>query len=277
MSIDTRNPTKLQVKKLLRAYDDVEASEDDGLTMLDAGEDEEEEEEEEHIEADTDTDNTDDEDDDCKRGWKKGPAPWDNDSDFELEDNGYWSPKSDGSEDTEDDGWSTCMCVKCGRGDDEGNLLLCDGDIECDVAQHTYCCSPPFPRVPRGEWRCDKCRPPTDGPVRTTTKVLTRLIRARDYYGVPAVSAPPAPSPPPVDVAPPPLPPPQADITALLRPAPAVTEEEGPGQANSAVSPETGPTYRKRHRRIKKMWATLLRYRPNMGRYLPLKKCKKKV
>ena len=260
MSIDTRNSTKLQVKQLLRAYDDVEEKCDDDLTMLDAEEEEEEEEE-----ADTLT--TDDEEDDGKRWKKKEPAPWENDADSENEDNGYRSPKSDDSEDT--DGFSAYVCRKCGRGDDEGNLLLCDGDIECDVAQHTYCCSPPFPRVPRGEWRCDKCRPPTDGPVRTTTTVLKRLIRARDYYRVPAVSAPLAPSPPPVDVAPPPLLTPLVDTSALLRPPPAVTEEEVPVQAIPAVSPETRPHHR--NRRVKKMWRTLLQYRPKMARYFPLR------
>uniref|UniRef100_F1KQT2 [histone H3]-trimethyl-L-lysine(4) demethylase n=1 Tax=Ascaris suum TaxID=6253 RepID=F1KQT2_ASCSU len=46
------------------------------------------------------------------------------------------------------------MCKKCGRGDDENCLLLCD---DCDYALHTYCCEPPLNAVPKGEWRCQKC------------------------------------------------------------------------------------------------------------------------
>lgn len=39
------------------------------------------------------------------------------------------------------------MCKKCGRGDDENCLLLCD---DCDYALHTYCCEPPLNAVPKG-------------------------------------------------------------------------------------------------------------------------------
>ncbi|KHN86026.1 Lysine-specific demethylase rbr-2 [Toxocara canis] len=46
------------------------------------------------------------------------------------------------------------MCKKCGRGDDENCLLLCE---DCEYALHTYCCEPPLNAVPKGEWRCHKC------------------------------------------------------------------------------------------------------------------------
>uniref|UniRef100_A0A0R3S4U1 [histone H3]-trimethyl-L-lysine(4) demethylase n=1 Tax=Elaeophora elaphi TaxID=1147741 RepID=A0A0R3S4U1_9BILA len=46
------------------------------------------------------------------------------------------------------------VCKKCGKGDDEEYLLLCE---DCDYALHTYCCSPALPSVPRSEWRCRRC------------------------------------------------------------------------------------------------------------------------
>ncbi|CAG9533594.1 unnamed protein product [Cercopithifilaria johnstoni] len=46
------------------------------------------------------------------------------------------------------------VCRKCGKGDDEEHLLMCE---DCDYALHTYCCSPPLPSVPRSEWRCRRC------------------------------------------------------------------------------------------------------------------------
>ncbi|VDK56058.1 unnamed protein product [Anisakis simplex] len=39
------------------------------------------------------------------------------------------------------------MCKKCGRGDDEKCLLLCE---DCDYSLHTYCCEPPLNNVPKG-------------------------------------------------------------------------------------------------------------------------------
>ena len=50
----------------------------------------------------------------------------------------------------------TC-CGVCGRGDREDVLLLCDGD--CGGAAHTFCVG--LDAVPRGEWRCTLCRPPS--------------------------------------------------------------------------------------------------------------------
>jgi [histone H3]-trimethyl-L-lysine4 demethylase len=46
------------------------------------------------------------------------------------------------------------VCAKCGSGDDEARLLLCE---TCDSSLHTYCTNPPMSTVPKGEWRCQKC------------------------------------------------------------------------------------------------------------------------
>eukprot|EP00877_Chromochloris_zofingiensis_P006429 jgi/Chrzof1/2039/UNPLg00695.t1 len=45
-------------------------------------------------------------------------------------------------------------CVVCGYPDDDHIILLCDG---CGTAWHTYCCSPPLPKVPEGTWLCASC------------------------------------------------------------------------------------------------------------------------
>ncbi|KAL3100378.1 hypothetical protein niasHS_001681 [Heterodera schachtii] len=46
------------------------------------------------------------------------------------------------------------MCGRCGAGDDEARLLLCE---TCDASMHTYCATPPLAVVPKGEWRCAQC------------------------------------------------------------------------------------------------------------------------
>ena len=38
------------------------------------------------------------------------------------------------------------VCAKCGEGDDECNLVLCD---ECPQGFHVYCLRPKLPSVPR--------------------------------------------------------------------------------------------------------------------------------
>ncbi|KAL6043476.1 Lysine-specific demethylase 5A, partial [Balamuthia mandrillaris] len=48
------------------------------------------------------------------------------------------------------------MCTKCGGGDDEDKILLCDGD-NCDNAYHLYCLRFPLTEVPKGNWLCDEC------------------------------------------------------------------------------------------------------------------------
>lgn len=47
------------------------------------------------------------------------------------------------------------VCEGCGSRGDETLLLLCD---DCDTTWHTYCARPPLGEVPRGPWRCERCR-----------------------------------------------------------------------------------------------------------------------
>ncbi|CAG9795330.1 unnamed protein product [Diatraea saccharalis] len=47
------------------------------------------------------------------------------------------------------------VCEGCGSRGDETLLLLCD---DCDTTWHTYCARPPLGEVPRGSWRCERCR-----------------------------------------------------------------------------------------------------------------------
>ena len=44
------------------------------------------------------------------------------------------------------------VCTVCQSGDDERNLLLCDG---CDEGYHVSCVG--LQRVPRGRWHCPSC------------------------------------------------------------------------------------------------------------------------
>ncbi|XP_076331157.1 lysine-specific demethylase 5A-like isoform X4 [Tachypleus tridentatus] len=46
------------------------------------------------------------------------------------------------------------VCLVCGRGDDEANMLLCDG---CDDSYHNFCLVPPLHEIPKGDWRCPRC------------------------------------------------------------------------------------------------------------------------
>ena len=40
------------------------------------------------------------------------------------------------------------ICLNCGRGDAEDQMLLCDG---CDDSYHTFCLMPRLPEIPKGE------------------------------------------------------------------------------------------------------------------------------
>ncbi|XP_076035943.1 lysine demethylase 5 isoform X2 [Oratosquilla oratoria] len=46
------------------------------------------------------------------------------------------------------------ICLNCGRGDAEDQMLLCDG---CDDSYHIFCLVPPLMDIPKGDWRCPKC------------------------------------------------------------------------------------------------------------------------
>ncbi|XP_045486668.1 bromodomain adjacent to zinc finger domain protein 2A isoform X12 [Pieris rapae] len=45
-------------------------------------------------------------------------------------------------------------CQFCLCGDNEGELLLCDG---CDKGYHTYCFKPRMDKIPEGDWYCWEC------------------------------------------------------------------------------------------------------------------------
>lgn len=45
-------------------------------------------------------------------------------------------------------------CEECGDGNEEDDLLLCDG---CDKLFHIFCLFPPLEEVPIGDWFCPDC------------------------------------------------------------------------------------------------------------------------
>eukprot|EP00899_Mesostigma_viride_P009889 jgi/Mesvir1/18901/Mv18898-RA.1 len=51
-------------------------------------------------------------------------------------------------------GSSDIKCQKCGRGDHEDVMLLCDG---CNRGFHTYCLVPRLASVPADDWFCREC------------------------------------------------------------------------------------------------------------------------
>uniref|UniRef100_A0A915JG42 Bromodomain adjacent to zinc finger domain protein 2B n=1 Tax=Romanomermis culicivorax TaxID=13658 RepID=A0A915JG42_ROMCU len=46
------------------------------------------------------------------------------------------------------------MCQICRRGDNDSQLLLCDG---CDLGYHTYCFKPEMSSIPDTDWFCPEC------------------------------------------------------------------------------------------------------------------------
>ena len=47
-------------------------------------------------------------------------------------------------------------CAECGSREDEGSMLLCDGE-GCGISIHMGCLSQPLEDVPEGDWLCPKC------------------------------------------------------------------------------------------------------------------------
>ncbi|KAJ2742877.1 hypothetical protein H4S06_005657, partial [Coemansia sp. BCRC 34490] len=45
-------------------------------------------------------------------------------------------------------------CEVCKSGEDDENMLICDG---CDCGFHMYCLNPPLSSIPRNDWYCDAC------------------------------------------------------------------------------------------------------------------------
>jgi hypothetical protein len=53
------------------------------------------------------------------------------------------------------DEWETVVCGKCGRGDRENVLMMCD-NATCENAMHSDCCGEE--QVPEGPWFCSEHR-----------------------------------------------------------------------------------------------------------------------
>uniref|UniRef100_A0A5K3EW47 Bromodomain adjacent to zinc finger domain protein 1A n=2 Tax=Mesocestoides corti TaxID=53468 RepID=A0A5K3EW47_MESCO len=64
-------------------------------------------------------------------------------------------------------------CRICRRNKDDESLLLCDG---CNSGFHLYCLRPPLHSIPRGDWFCLSCKPPT-APSRSATTNRQRRNR----------------------------------------------------------------------------------------------------
>ena len=64
--------------------------------------------------------------------------------------------KLDDEDDEEEMDVESIMCTTCGGGEDEENMLLCDGK-GCENAYHQYCLSIPISSIPVGDWFCDEC------------------------------------------------------------------------------------------------------------------------
>jgi hypothetical protein len=64
--------------------------------------------------------------------------------------------KLDDEDDEEEMDVESIMCTTCGGGEDEENMLLCDGK-GCENAYHLYCLSIPISSIPVGDWFCDEC------------------------------------------------------------------------------------------------------------------------
>ena len=66
------------------------------------------------------------------------------------------------------------VCRACGGGDDEANLILCDG---CDAGYHAACWG--LDRVPRGRWMCSECCQEQEVQRRDTRRDARRRGRMR--------------------------------------------------------------------------------------------------
>ncbi|CAK9207221.1 unnamed protein product [Sphagnum troendelagicum] len=60
------------------------------------------------------------------------------------------------SESSEQDKYDLTVCEKCGHGDSEQEMLLCDG---CDRGFHMFCLCPVLVTLPVGDWFCPLCSP----------------------------------------------------------------------------------------------------------------------
>nr|VZH95529.1 unnamed protein product [Spirometra erinaceieuropaei] len=70
-------------------------------------------------------------------------------------------------------------CRICRRKKDDEKLLLCDG---CNQGFHLYCLRPPLKSIPRGDWFCISCKPPshTSAQSRREQRETEKLRAARN-------------------------------------------------------------------------------------------------
>ncbi|XP_049864595.1 bromodomain adjacent to zinc finger domain protein 1A isoform X2 [Schistocerca gregaria] len=64
------------------------------------------------------------------------------------------------------------VCRVCRRRRDAENMLLCDG---CNKGYHLYCLKPKLECVPKGDWFCPACKPPTKVHVKKSRRLFSDL------------------------------------------------------------------------------------------------------
>ncbi|XP_024977634.1 probable Histone-lysine N-methyltransferase ATXR5 [Cynara cardunculus var. scolymus] len=79
------------------------------------------------------------------------------------------------NDDDDDDDYSDAVCVICGSGHDDHQILLCD---KCDKAYHMHCLRPIVARVPFGHWYCPTC---SDHPPALTSFSQTKIF---DFFSI---------------------------------------------------------------------------------------------
>jgi hypothetical protein len=96
----------------------------------------------------------------CYNGWHNWCLPHAHQpasSENEIRGSAMMKPASKScSESSEQDKYDLTVCEKCGRGDSEQEMLLCDG---CDRGFHMFCLCPVLVTLPVGDWFCPLCSP----------------------------------------------------------------------------------------------------------------------
>lgn len=73
--------------------------------------------------------------------------------DYDDHDSGE-TKEGDGGKEGGVDVYSNLGCERCGSGDKEDQILICD---KCDKGFHMMCLRPVVVQVPRGTWHCPNC------------------------------------------------------------------------------------------------------------------------
>ncbi|KAI3669014.1 hypothetical protein L6452_40233 [Arctium lappa] len=85
-------------------------------------------------------------------------------------------------DDDDNDDYSDALCVICGSGHDDHQILLCD---KCDQAYHMLCVRPIVARIPIGNWYCPTC---TYHPPALTMSGLSQT-KIFDFFSIKKCSA----------------------------------------------------------------------------------------